>query len=207
MLYQYNFVHTLHHFIIGDLTERGYQRKKLKLRNEIDDFAKVGSDEKTRPQQFSSVAKDDQMAETLIKLFKKPHPVSPSTLPKAKGKSSSKRPSLKLITKVIETVMVPRQTSSIPRGDTRQQLHKKGYVKMLQFLKSDMEPSFRERVYQLFKHILSSPDDFQFLSAKSKSLVTVNPDVFGHSSEAIVTLAGQGSLYLLPRSVQEVIKV
>ena len=58
---------------------------------------------KTTTHQLTSVAKDDQMAETLIKLFKKPHPVSPSTLPKAKGKSSSKTPSLNLITKVIET--------------------------------------------------------------------------------------------------------
>ena len=79
---------------------------------------------------------------------------------------------------------------------------------MLQFLKSHTEPSFCKRVYQLFK--LISSDDFQFLSAKSKSLDTISPEVFGHSSwngEAIVTLTGQGSLHLLPGTVQEVIKL
>lgn len=54
------------------------------------------------------------------------------------------------------------------------------------------EPSVRERVYQLFKHILSSCDSFQFISAKSKSLVLVTAEVLGHATwyvEAILALA------------------
>ena len=194
--------------ITGNLTEKSYQRKKLKLTNEID--ASTGSEGKTISQQLSSVASnDDQMADTLMKLFKKPHPVSPlSTLPKAKGKSSAKKPqSVKLISKAIETVIIQKQTQSIPQGEVRKRLHMKGYIKMLQFFKSDTEPSVCERVYQLFKHILSSHDSFQFLSAKSKSLVLVTPEVLGHATwngEAILALAGQGSLYLLPTIAQEV---
>ena len=54
--------------ITGDLTEKGYERKKLKLKNEID--ASTSSEGKTISQQLSSVAsKDDQMADTLMKLF------------------------------------------------------------------------------------------------------------------------------------------
>ena len=53
--------------ITGDLTEKGYQRKKLKLTNEID--ASTSSEGITISQQLSSVtSKDDQMADTLMKL-------------------------------------------------------------------------------------------------------------------------------------------
>ena len=53
--------------ITGDLTEKGYQGKKLKLTNEID--ASTGSEGKTISQQLSPVASnDDQMADTLSKL-------------------------------------------------------------------------------------------------------------------------------------------
>ena len=53
--------------ITGDLTEKGYQGKKLKLTNEID--ASTGSEGKTISQQLSPVASnDDQMADTLLKL-------------------------------------------------------------------------------------------------------------------------------------------
>ena len=195
--------------IAGDLTEKGYRRKKLKIKNDIDAYTACTSSEGTSvPQQLASVAsKDDEMAETIMKLFKKPSVTPFSALPKSKGKSSAKKQhSLKLVSKVVEVVIIPKQTSSIPQGDVRQELHKKGYIKMLQYLKSDSEHSFRGRVHQLFREILSSQDNFQFLSAKTKSLIAVTPETFGHTSwngEAVTVLVGQGSLYLLPKSMAQ----
>jgi hypothetical protein len=111
--------------------------------------------------------------------------------------------------KAVETVIVdvPKisQTAgytSIPLGNFRQTLNKMGCIKMLQFYKSDTETILRERIHTLFKEILSSPNHFQFLSAKYRSLVLATPQSVGHSTwtgEAVVLLVGQGSLYLKPK--------
>ena len=118
----------------------------------------------------------EKMSQTIAKLFNKPVTKAKS----CKGKGPSKASTKILTPKVLEAVIIPIQTTSIPQGNTRQTLQKRGYIKMLRLFKSDTELEVRMKVYKLFPAIFNSGTQFDFLSAKSKSLAPVLPNDIGH---------------------------
>ena len=200
-----NHYNKLYIITIGDYTEQGYKRKKEKLEAEFevaaqsDPLVQVQSDAK----KLSVVTQEStQMSETIAKLFKKPAsaPKSLSLSKPAKGKSVAK--AQKPVLKVLETVVVPERTTTIPQRNAREVLQKKGYIKMIRVEKRDSEPTVRNKVHEAFPLVFSKGESiqFQFLSAKSRSLADVAPQDLGYATwtgDAVTALAGQGCLYVL----------
>jgi hypothetical protein len=204
--------------LIGDLTEQGYMRKKMKLNDEItqiDSLCHVKSEPtiidlsaqgKTVAETMASFTQSNLqcMSETIAKWFKKPIASSTSlSVSKPTLKKSSKKP--KPIIKVLETVLVPVETSgSIPQGNVRLALQKKGYINLVKVVKSDSEPVIRSKIHERFPSVFFNDTDhkqFDFMSAKSRSVKAISPKELGFTSwtgEAIIVLAGQGCLYVLP---------
>ena len=149
-----NHYNKLYIITIGDYTEQGYKRKKEKLEAEFemavqqsDPLVQVQSDAK----KLSVVTQEStQMSETIAKLFKKPAsaPKSLSLSKPAKGKSVAK--AQKPVLKVLETVVVPERTTTIPQRNAREVLQKKGYIKMIRVEKRDSEPTVRNKVHEAF---------------------------------------------------------
>ena len=205
MFYYYNY----YLLYIGDYTEQGYKRKKEKLEADLemvlqsDPLQQVQADAK----KLSTAAQESpQMSETIAKLFKKPTSTTKSlSLAKpSKGKGSAKGHH-KPVVKVLETVVVPKKTTSIPQGNNRHLLHRNGLIKMVRIEKSDSEPTVRKKVHEAFPSVFSKVETpqahFNFLSAKSRSLAEVMPQDLGYATwtgEAVSALAGQGCLYVLP---------
>ena len=76
---------------------------------------------------------------------------------------------------------------------------------MIQVSKMDSKPAVHTKIHEAFPLIFSKRDttiQFQFLSAKSHSLIDASLQDLGlfnsWTGEAILALAGQGCLYILP---------
>ena len=100
------------------------------------------ADGRTACEKLRTAASSEKMSETISKLFNQsinPLVVTSSCKTKRKG-GASKKSKLSKSTcslKVLETVVVTTQSSSIPQGHSRQLLWEQGYLKIFKFLKSD----------------------------------------------------------------------
>ena len=101
---------------------------------------------------------------------------------------------------------MPSDSVVVPRGQYKVKLEHAGYVNYMKYKRSDSYSDIQGKIVSLFPKIVSSSSTFLFLDARSKHLEKMSHPPNGHcewDGNAIVTLTGQGRLYILPKESEK----
>ena len=215
--------------VVGELTQQGFQSKSQRLAEE---YQLETSKATTSALQLREAGlKSSKLSDSINRLFgKSSNPNAskvrniartaklakePSVIPgKGKRKATEackealpvkKYPVEKPI--IVETICLPSMTVSLPRGHYKSQLESAGCVNYLKYLKTDGEPKIKAQIIDLFPLIFKNGSEiFTFLDARSKHLEKIKNPPLPHSQwggAAIMTLTGQGRLFILPDNDQD----
>ena len=109
---------------------------------------------------------------------------------------------------VVEVVCMPSDSVVVPRGQYKMKLENADYVNYMKYKRSDSYSDIQGKIVSLFPKIVSSSSTFLFLDARTKHLEKMSHPPNGHcecewDGNAIVTLTGQGRLYILPKESEK----
>ena len=103
---------------------------------------------------------------------------------------------------VVEVICMPNMAVTIPRGHYKNKLEDAGRVKYLKYTRSDSDQEIKARIIDLFPSVFRNGiTEFKFLDARCRYLekITVPPSPHCEwSGAAVMTLTGQGRLFILP---------
>ena len=206
--------------IIGELTDHGYKVRQERLLKEaaLANEATEATSSKTKQfpkslEMLKTAPSQQKLGKAISKLFPRGDTIAQSQQKASKVKKTEAKHSLSKGAEptpkkvcsdyCVDFVVIPKDTTAIPRGSYKQKLSDHGLADHMQFQKGDSAATIVSKIIQLFPTVFSAPNkqSFTFMDASMKRLQKRFLPPQGFSSwngAAIAKFVGQGRLYILP---------